>query len=327
MSHPSGLSADTIKVYRLRVTRPTDSAEELAGRAGLAPDVVIQAQNELISLGLLAVSPAGGWVAVNPETATEKLVASTEQEILRQQVALGAVRARMHALSGHYLEARSMRSARGDIELVRGLENVRAVIEDLARTASTSVDTLASGGGQSEQALRAALPNDLRVLSRGCRLRILFQDSARRHKPTAQYVSRITAAGGQARCLSHLPTRLILYGKDSAVLPMNHERTGLGVVVIRDSSVLGFLHRLYEYYWTQATDFCATEDDSLRGFCNEEREILALLAAGKTNPTISRELGISPRTVARMVASLMARMGAASRFQAGVRAVQLGWLD
>lgn len=327
MSHPSGLSAEAVKVYRLRVTHPTDSVSQLAERAGLATETVAEAEAQLIGIGLLGPSPAGGWVAVNPETATEELVAHAEQEILARQVALGAVRARMHALSSHYLEARSMRSARGDIELVRGLENVRALIEDQARTATTSVDTLATGGAQSEQAIRAALPNDLRVLSRGCRLRIVFQESARRHKPTTQYAARISAAGGQARCLSHLPTRMILYGEDSAVLPIDHARTGLGVAVIRDPAVLGFLRLLYEHYWTLATDYFAPEEEPPRGLSNEEREILALLAVGKTNPEIARDLGISQRTVARIVARLMERLDADSRFQAGVRAVQLGWLD
>jgi DNA-binding CsgD family transcriptional regulator/sugar-specific transcriptional regulator TrmB len=327
MNHPSGLSPETLTVYRLRVTHPTDRAAELAQRAGLPRDLVISAEQELTNLGLLRTSPGGGSVAVNPETATEELIAATDQEILQRQVALGAVRARMNALSSHYLEARSMRAARGDIEVVRGLDNVRALIEDLARTASSSVDTLASGGGQSEQALRAALPNDLRVLSRGVRVRIVFQDSARRHRPTARYVSRLAADGGEARCLSHLPTRMILYGQDCAVLPIDHARTSIGVVVIRDTAVLGFLRLLYNHYWARATSFLLKDTSTPRGLDREDHEVLTLLAAGKTNPTISRELGISPRTVARIVASLMERLEADSRFQAGIRAAQLGWLD
>ncbi|WP_258037140.1 MULTISPECIES: helix-turn-helix transcriptional regulator [unclassified Streptomyces] len=327
MNHPSGLSAAAVQVYRLRVTHPTDSVTELGCRAGLPPEVVIAAESELTRLGLLRTSPAGGWVAVGPETATEELVAATEHEILQLQVALGATRAKMQALSAHYMEARSLRSARGDIETVRGLDNIRAVIDDLARTATTTVDTLAPGGGQGEQALSAALPNDLRVLSRGCQLRILFQDSARRHKPTGQYVTRITAAGAQARCLSHLPTRMILYGDDCAVLPIDHERTGLGVIVVRDASVLGFLRWLYDHHWSQATDFFVDEHESPLGLSSVEAEILSQLASGRTNPTISAELGMSERTVARIVAGLMERLGAGSRFEAGVRAVQLGWVS
>lgn len=327
MDHPSGLSTGTIRVYRLRVTHPTDTVEELAARAQLAPEVAAEAEQELIELGLLGPSPAGGLVAVSPETATEELLASSEQQVLQQQMALGMVRARMHSLSSHYLEARSMRSARGDIEVVRGLGNVRAVIDDLSRTASGSVDTLATGGAQSEQALRSALPSDFRVLSRGCRLRIVFQDSARRHQATNHYVSELTAAGGEARCLPHLPTRLIVYGTDCAVLPIDHERTSIGVVVIRESSVLGFLRLLYDYYWELATDFLDTGKGTPRVLSGEEREILHLLARGKTNPAISKELGISQRTVARIVASLMERLGAESRFQAGIKAVERGWLN
>ncbi|WP_209311079.1 helix-turn-helix transcriptional regulator [Streptomyces spiramenti] len=326
MTHPSGLSTVAVTIYRLRVANPTASPEELAARAGLTSAAVAGAEQELGTLGLLRPSPAGGLVAVGPDTATEELVAAGDHDILQAQVALGATRAKMQALSGHYLEARSLRSERGDIETVVGLENIRAVIDDLSRTVTGSVDTLAPGGAQPEHATAAALPSDLRALGRGCRLRILFQYGARRHQPTRHYVSNITSAGAQARCVSHLPTRMILYGEDCAVLPVDHENTGDGVIVVRDASVLSFLRRLYEYYWSRASDFLLEEGDSPLGLSPVESEILAQLAEGRTNPVISADLGVSERTVARIVAALMERLGAGSRFEAGVRAVQLGWV-
>jgi DNA-binding NarL/FixJ family response regulator len=42
---------------------------------------------------------------------------------------------------------------------------------------------------------------------------------------------------------------------------------------------------------------------------------------------MARKLGISERTVRRLVSDLTERLGATSRFQAGVCAVRLGWLD
>lgn len=53
-------------------------------------------------------------------------------------------------------------------------------------------------------------------------------------------------------------------------------------------------------------------------------EAIALLATGLTDTAVARHLGVSVRTVRSDVAAMMQRMAANSRFQAGVRAAQLG---
>ncbi|WP_155354621.1 LuxR C-terminal-related transcriptional regulator [Acrocarpospora macrocephala] len=51
-----------------------------------------------------------------------------------------------------------------------------------------------------------------------------------------------------------------------------------------------------------------------------------MLLEGQTDEGAARRLGLSLRTVRRSMSSLMTRLGARSRFQAGARAVQRGWL-
>lgn len=58
----------------------------------------------------------------------------------------------------------------------------------------------------------------------------------------------------------------------------------------------------------------------------EEKRILELLATGLPDATIARRLGISSRTLDRRLRSLLDRLNAANRFQAGVLATQRGWL-
>ncbi len=53
-------------------------------------------------------------------------------------------------------------------------------------------------------------------------------------------------------------------------------------------------------------------------------EAVALLATGMTDAAVARQLGVSVRTVRSDVASMMQVVSAGSRFQAGVRAAQLG---
>ena len=57
-----------------------------------------------------------------------------------------------------------------------------------------------------------------------------------------------------------------------------------------------------------------------------DRQVLMMLAGGATDETIARQLGVSSRTVERRVRALLDRLGAETRFQAGVQAARRGWL-
>jgi DNA-binding NarL/FixJ family response regulator len=55
-----------------------------------------------------------------------------------------------------------------------------------------------------------------------------------------------------------------------------------------------------------------------------EREVLELIVAGRDNAAIAAELFISPNTVKRHVASILAKLGVDSRLQASVVALRRG---
>ena len=57
-----------------------------------------------------------------------------------------------------------------------------------------------------------------------------------------------------------------------------------------------------------------------------DEQLLALLAAGLKDEAIARQLGVSLRTVHRRTSQLLDGVGARTRFQAGLRAAQLGLL-
>ncbi|WP_461037732.1 LuxR C-terminal-related transcriptional regulator [Streptomyces mayteni] len=322
------LDAATVRVYKLRVTHPTDLVSQLAARAGLDREQVAEAEKKLSALGLLQRSPSGGWVAISPESAAEALLAPLERDILQQRIAMAATREQLHTLSGDYLEARSMRSAKSSIEIVRGIDNIRAVIDDLGRTCAISLDALVPGGGQAEDSLRAALPIDLELLARGIRIRSLFQHSARRHRSTAQYVERVSAAGAEVRCVGTMPSRMLIYDRDCVVLPLDPMDTAAAAAIVRDPSVLSYLCQVFEHCWEEGREFLEP-DEAPPGAepTGVEREVLLMMVAGRTNDDVALRLGISQRSVSRIVAEVMTRLGAANRFQAGVRAVELGWLS
>ncbi|MEF2976587.1 response regulator transcription factor [Subtercola sp. YIM 133946] len=55
-----------------------------------------------------------------------------------------------------------------------------------------------------------------------------------------------------------------------------------------------------------------------------EEEVLALVADGRDNPAIGRQLGISAKTVANHVSSILLKLGAADRSQAAIMALRAG---
>jgi DNA-binding CsgD family transcriptional regulator len=66
--------------------------------------------------------------------------------------------------------------------------------------------------------------------------------------------------------------------------------------------------------------------DSL-GISDREREVLALLAAGRSNKEIARQLDVSPNTVKTHVAKLFVKLSARRRTEAIARARELGLLE
>jgi DNA-binding NarL/FixJ family response regulator len=65
-------------------------------------------------------------------------------------------------------------------------------------------------------------------------------------------------------------------------------------------------------------------DDALTALTDREREILRLLADGKDNAEIGRELYISASTVKNHISAILAKLGVHNRIQAAVYAVRRG---
>lgn len=96
--------------------------------------------------------------------------------------------------------------------------------------------------------------------------------------------------------------------------------------LIRAPEVLHTLHILFESVWSNAVPAGERIVFGGRDRAMLARQILGALRAGVTDEVAARELTVSVRTYRRYVAEIMALLGANSRFQAGVRAAELGLL-
>jgi DNA-binding NarL/FixJ family response regulator len=93
--------------------------------------------------------------------------------------------------------------------------------------------------------------------------------------------------------------------------------------VVWAAEVVQAVASLFDAAWRSATDL-ADYDHELAELRVLAPRILTLLGSGCKDETAARTLSLSVRTYRRRVAELMTALGATSRFQAGVRARELG---
>lgn len=89
-------------------------------------------------------------------------------------------------------------------------------------------------------------------------------------------------------------------------------------------SLVNGAYALFEAAWESAADLEAFLGSDRPRLDDAARSVLRALGSGVTDEAAARQLGMSLRTYRRRVAELLALLGAGSRFQAGVRAGELG---
>lgn len=139
------------------------------------------------------------------------------------------------------------------------------------------------------------------------------------------HLLRLDAAGSQVRISSApLPHETIILDRRVAILAGQPSPLGREYTVTTSPALVGGVCSLFTAAWEAAIDLGAYLRGELPELAPEAREILRTLGAGLTDEAAARRLGTSLRTYRRRVAELMATLEAGSRFQAGLRAGQLG---
>ncbi|QES51876.1 helix-turn-helix transcriptional regulator [Streptomyces venezuelae] len=327
-----GLDRDTERVYREMLLQRSEGVAELCVRTGLAEGDVRAALDRLADLALVTPSrdTPGSLRAVSPERGLELLLLRQEEDLVRRQQELALGKAAAARAVAEYANLRSGQAAEDGTERLLGLDAIHARLEVLAEEVERECLAVMPGGAQSQASLDASRPLDEQALRRNVELLTLYQDSVRNDPATYAYARWTTELGGKVRTCPVLPPRMLLFDRTIAVVPIDPQNTRLGALCTREPGIVASLVTLFEQTWgmgvplgTVATDLGPGPDS---GLSPAEQELLRLLASGMTDEMAGRRLGISSRTVRRQMAVLMERLGATSRFEAGLKAVQSGWL-
>ncbi len=319
-----GFQADVEALYLALVDTPTLTENELAALGVVAADALPAALETLESAGLvhqLASSPRR-YAAVDPELGLVSIVAA-------QQQALHHARATARRLTERFRAARRDRDPLDVIDVVVGHDAQLRRFDQLQRLAETEVR-----GFDKPPYLTGAVPvNDLLLerLGQGIRVRGVYDSSALEVPGAAAGIRQFRDAGEQQRTLDGVPLKMVIADDKLALIRLTSDSTtASSSLYVHPSALLDSLCQLFETLWRFATPLqtgaADTDIPAEDRPSQEEFQFLSLLAAGMTDEGIGRYLNISPRTVQRNLRTIMDRLGARTRFQAGLQAKRRNWL-
>ncbi|GAA3892782.1 hypothetical protein GCM10023084_52000 [Streptomyces lacrimifluminis] len=264
---------------------------------------------------------------MSPDVALEALLARQENDLLERQQQLADARTEVARFVDDYNVAQQ--DLRGAvIERLSGLEEIRIRIEELTQKCESELFTFAAGGPQSEPSRQASRPLSEDLAVRGVAVRSIYLDSVHNDPATVEHLRWLRSQGDDVRTTASLPCRMLVFDRAYGVLPTDPDDSAAGALVLQGRGVIVALCELFERVWENAIAFGGRSPHRERTggeLSPQEKAILRLLGEGLTDEVVARKLGVSVRTARRITADLMSRLGARSRFQAGLRAAQLGW--
>ncbi|GAA1970891.1 helix-turn-helix transcriptional regulator [Catenulispora subtropica] len=309
-----GLDPLAQAVYSAMLADPTVGVRELTARLGTDEAQIRETLDRLVELALLRPSRerSGTLYPVS-------LVAGMQLLVRRQEAELAAGRDAVAA-------GRAAVADREPAERLIGLDSVHAELEQLMAGATVEVLSMVPGSAIPSASLEGAKDADEDV-ARRIRSRVLYHASVRKDPHTVAYGRWLAERGTEIRVSPAVTRRLLIVDGRTAVVPIEPEQPSAGALCVRKPGLVDQLIALFELIWTDAVPLGApTKEETAAELSATDRHLLRLLADGLTDDAAGKRLGISARTVRRIMADLMDRLGAESRFEAGVQAARRGWL-
>ncbi|MDH6108947.1 DNA-binding CsgD family transcriptional regulator/sugar-specific transcriptional regulator TrmB [Kitasatospora sp. MAP12-15] len=319
-----GLTTTAAAVYRAMLDHPGHGVGQLADLTGLTPGQVHDCLDELTHLMLVRTSSEhpGQLRAVSPEVGLADVLARQEADLAARQAQLAFSRAAVTRLVAERADSRS-----GYGERLLGMDAIQNRLDILMRNAATECVGVHPGAAQRPEDLAAGREGNAAAIARGVTVKSLYQDATRNDPHTTAYAQWLLSLGSEVRTAPVLPQRLVIVDRAQALVPIDPADTRKGALHVTEPGIVGALAGLFEQAWATAVPLGATRaEDPNTGLTDTERALLRLLGTGLTDEAAGQRLGISARTVSRHMASVMERLGATSRFEAGIKAAQLGWL-
>ncbi|MEY9878214.1 DNA-binding CsgD family transcriptional regulator/sugar-specific transcriptional regulator TrmB [Streptacidiphilus sp. MAP12-33] len=315
-------------LYRLVLQHPTWTAGELAAAAGIPTAQVELLLENLEGLELLATSTTarGGYSPVDPEVAVLRLMAAEERKAAAFQHTLKATRESIQTIVADFMAIRSEKRESVSIEIFDTTDQVNVFLYDALSTVRSHECTMHPGGIPPVELLDDMLLRDKAAVDQGIQIRTLYERHIAEVDYVADYLTEVSQLGMDVRLTDHLPMRMMIFDDDRVLVPINPKVSEEGALAVRGAELVRSFQTFFDFCWHNALSWSqVTEARSLNiTFSPQERLILHMLASGAKDEVIARRLGVSTRTLSRMISNLLERLGVQSRFQAALKVAAIG---
>ncbi|WP_326655858.1 helix-turn-helix domain-containing protein [Streptomyces sp. NBC_00385] len=314
-----GIGPAASEVYLALLELAPAPLDAIGSAAGLGRAEVTTAYAALVDAGLASAAEEGEDVVapVPPAAGLEVLARHRAAEVEESRIAVGGAfdsfrRQRLAAYNDHLVEV-----VTGD-----------AVGPRIRQAWASARDQIRQFESPPYFPLPGATDDALATLARGVTQRVVYSRASLEHPGHLQdVIEPCVKAGEQARVLASVPVKLVIIDDAYALVSLSIKEADVHntMLVVQPCGLLSALVALFEQSWQNALPFHgrATRPG---GLPPADRRLLWLLAGGASDDVIARELGISRRTLFRRLSVLMARLGAANRFQMALQAQRSGWL-
>ncbi|GAB3136618.1 helix-turn-helix domain-containing protein [Micromonospora sonneratiae] len=316
-----GLTSAEQDLYEFLVPRSPMSMEALAN-SGI--DDHLPTIDRLVRLGLVVRLP-GQVAAIPPRLAFDAL-------LHRRSAQLAETRRHLRALA-MTAASPSVPHAAGDaVAPVYGAEAIARAVDMVQRSAEREVRAFDAPPYAANPLVANEVQMDL--LANGTTYRTLYDRRGLEIPGRLQHVLGSLRCGEEARVVGNLPMKMMIADETVGIVPIADNAHVMHGMVVRDPTLMASLSTLFELRWTRAVPLsvyaAATSGPKLHvgtaAPTPAERSVLTLLVSGLTDSEIAAHLGWHERTVRKHVHAMKARLGATTRYQAGILAVKAGWL-
>ncbi|WP_405591306.1 response regulator transcription factor [Streptomyces sp. NBC_01190] len=165
------------------------------------------------------------------------------------------------------------------------------------------------------------------ILGRGHGLRLLLTESTALEQDAQPLIAHFSARGADIRFSAGPVPNLALLAAELALVHTGGRDERPQILVARREAT-DALHRFQQTLWDHATDLVPPRGatGSLR-LDPTQTEVLRMLGAGMKDDTAARVMNVSVRTYRRHVAAIMKSLHVSTRFEAGLKAAELGLLS
>ncbi|MCX4823172.1 LuxR C-terminal-related transcriptional regulator [Streptomyces sp. NBC_01142] len=302
---------------------------DLAERLGISEGQTGEVVERLLSAGLIREKDGAGLGGRTLVPGASDFVYARLLEIQQEQLA-GQIQFQKSTTS--IVRALSDRLHAGDDDhpqwkVLRGYEPISAALEGAAYRARRKVLSMHPGIPLSPEDLADSRPRNQRALDRGVAMRSIHLASMTRVPHGRSHLEALAESGVKVRVAQSLPFRLIVIDDAIAYTSINGTDGEPAALELRGPELVSMLREVFEFCWLDAQPVRTAESEP-EGHLLSERglAIVQLLSEGRTDSAMARSLGVSPRTFRRLIGQVMEQLGAESRFQAGIRAMELGLL-